>query len=282
MNWSAAPGAATDNAVNELITRLRAQMFRRGRGSWWYAEFTNETAEFTATDERPPVMLPLSAYADDIAESWVEPPAWLYRLWTAQSLTITEGAHGGGEASTSVTGLDAFAVVAGRWAAIAGAIFGMASDTERSADKLPIRTDMDGLWCSSVEGYHLRLTPLSEGRAVLSGVHSPVETTDPTSVVDGLPDWIGSLDLHPAIDHGALTICWWFDGTAWAASADAEFTDASHLPLPWVRSTEAAASVIEQVATSSGLAPDSAAVRDFVATSERDPYAARAKMVELF
>ncbi|MBJ7291697.1 MAG: hypothetical protein JHC79_22540, partial [Williamsia sp.] len=147
---------------------------------------------------------------------------------------------------------------------------------------LPIRAAMDGLWYTTGEGQRLRLTPLHDGRAVLSGVPDPFTTTDPVTVVTALPEWVPLEALHPETAVSGLTLCWWWDGTTWASSPTANARNIDDLRLPWAESSQATITTIEQIALGAGITPRTDRITQFVQTSESDPATARTMLTGLF
>ncbi|MBJ7291226.1 MAG: hypothetical protein JHC79_20130, partial [Williamsia sp.] len=149
LRWKNPPDDTTAEQIRTQLRRLRQLMFRRDTGIWWDAEFTPTAAHFTDPGQRPERTLPPGAYADDLHRMSAPTPGWLHDLFLSQTIAVLEPTPA---TPAPVTGLDPFPAIAGRWAALAGATFALASDDERRSNSLPIRAAMDGLWYTTGEG----------------------------------------------------------------------------------------------------------------------------------
>ncbi|GAC69322.1 hypothetical protein [Gordonia soli] len=277
IRWQSPPPRDVADSIIGHLHRLRELHYRADTGTWWYARITATTADFGDPTTPPPPHLQLApdAYHRDLQHYPRPTPDWLINLWHSQAATLHTPAIG---PALPIPPMPPFPIVAGRWAAIANLVYAFALPEERADGSLPIRVTPDGLYCNGREGYDLRLTALPDGRAVLSGIGLPWTSptpADPTVITTDTPDWLPVTALHPAIDHSALTICWWWTGTHWEHSPTAPQTPPEQLPISWAIDRQITLRTLTQIITSTGRQIPPQQIDHFLTTNETNPQAAQ-------
>lgn len=292
VEWLGTPDAAAERKLEACIGRLvklRRCMFRRTVGTWWCVTFSkaNAGAVFlpAATPPPPQLILPPTRYGLDSQLHPSVVPEWVSSLLNKQVEAVNQRAPGSVE---PVADLESFQVLIARWAGLAGVLFHRsrpdmrhivrarppvhtsATSDDHFFDRPLISSTPEGCLYDNEQGVRLRLAPISQGRAILSGTHSgSFKHADPASVVAGLPDWIGARELHAHLQYGALTFVWWWDGQKWECTSGSAIRSKAGLDeIVWLRSTTDCASAILQVCDSIGYPIQHEQCLEYVRTAE--------------